>query len=209
MNVQLIEMSEEAAGIKFLECEVYLEKHTSEQIAAARKGYEQQMLGRPLLNLSDVMRDCPLGDDSLPKLAVARADRFQVELSVPKATKTGPVRFMSYAKNTGWSSSMAISPTLTKHFLMPQIPERDDYMRLERYALVPMIPAEVRNEPHVSATLKKYHILWEVEEWSETPHGVIPDRDPLLLEHLLGDLYVVQGAWDLTDLERAIMSNES
>jgi hypothetical protein len=34
----------------------------------------------------------------------------------------------------------------------------------------------------------------------------MPDRDPYLLRHVGGALYAVLAAWDLTDLERAIMS---
>ncbi len=165
------------------------------------------MLGKPLINLSEVFANCPLDENDLPKLAVARADRFQVMMQIPNNPKNIQVQFIALGENVETSSQLWSSPTLCKLFSMPQIPEKTEgHFSLDRYSLIPMVPADVRNQPHVSATLNKYHTLWEVDNWSEAHHGLIPDRDPLLLEHLLGDLYVVQAAWELTELERAIMS---
>lgn len=69
-------------------------------------------------------------------------------------------------------------------------------------SLVPMVPADVRP----SGNLKYYFVLWEVEQWSDTSLTAVPDRDPYLLQHLAGDLYIVVAEWDLTELERAIMT---
>lgn len=56
---------------------------------------------------------------------------------------------------------------------------------------------------------RDFFILWEVENWSDRPLTAVPDRDPLLLKHISGDLYTVEAAWDLTDLEQAIMARRS
>lgn len=49
-------------------------------------------------------------------------------------------------------------------------------------ALVPMIPAEARDESGVTASRDREHfILWEVEEWSDRPLTADPPRDPFLL----------------------------
>jgi hypothetical protein len=40
-----------------------------------------------------------------------------------------------------------------------------------------------------------------VEEWTR-----VPPRDPALLRHIRGDLWVVLAVWDLTDLERLVLS---
>jgi hypothetical protein len=42
-------------------------------------------------------------------------------------------------------------------------------------------------------------ILWEAE-WQHVP------SDPLLLRHITGPLYAVLASWDLTELERAVLS---
>ena len=78
----------------------------------------------------------------------------------------------------------------------------DGKLRNRGYALVPLVPADVRP----SGQLRNYFILWEVEQWSDRRIGAKPDIDPYLLRHLAGDLYVVEAEWDLTELERAIMS---
>jgi hypothetical protein len=66
-------------------------------------------------------------------------------------------------------------------------------------AIVPTIPPPFR-PPH---KLSGYHLLFEAE-WSQ---GMpLAPGDPALLKHLAGDLYAVLAVWDLTPLERAVLS---
>jgi hypothetical protein len=74
---------------------------------------------------------------------------------------------------------------------------------VEGFALVPMIPADVRP---AEGREKDWFVLWEVERWSNEPLLAAPDRDPFLLRHVGGDLYAVLAEWNLTDLERAVMA---
>lgn len=76
------------------------------------------------------------------------------------------------------------------------------------YALVPMVPADAREEAG-NPQLSKCWILWEVERWADKRIGAVPDRDPFLLKHVGGELYAILAAWDLTDLERAVMAGRS
>jgi hypothetical protein len=65
-------------------------------------------------------------------------------------------------------------------------------------ARVPIVPP--RFIPNGS--MKGYYILWEVDHWDEiTP----PKRDPMLLKRINANAFVVIAAWDLTDVERAIL----
>ncbi len=48
-------------------------------------------------------------------------------------------------------------------------------------------------------------ILWEVKRWSSQRITAEPDRDPLLLRQIGGDLYAIMAQWDLTELERLVM----
>jgi hypothetical protein len=61
--------------------------------------------------------------------------------------------------------------------------------------LVPIIPAPIRP----TRRLDQYHILWEAD-WQAAP------TDPILLQKLTGNLFVILAAWDLTELERAVLS---
>lgn len=63
-------------------------------------------------------------------------------------------------------------------------------------ATVPIIPVHLRPK----RGLQNYHILWEAE-WDRTYPS-----DPYLLRRFGGDAWLVVAAWDLTEVERAVMS---
>lgn len=64
------------------------------------------------------------------------------------------------------------------------------------HAPVPPVPAEYRPEDS-----RDYFILWE-QEWAEK---ILLPRDPALLQHIVGDLYLVHHVWDLSPLEAAAL----
>jgi hypothetical protein len=66
----------------------------------------------------------------------------------------------------------------------------------EGEAIVPLIPIHLRPK----RGLQNYHILWEAEWAKRYP------VDPYLLRRFGGDAWIVVAAWDLTDVERAVMS---
>jgi hypothetical protein len=63
-------------------------------------------------------------------------------------------------------------------------------------AIVPIVPVHLRPK----RGLANYHILWEAE-WTK-----LYPADPYLLRRIGGDAWLVVAAWDLTDVERAVMS---
>jgi hypothetical protein len=67
--------------------------------------------------------------------------------------------------------------------------------------IVPLVPPRHRLHPR---RMRRCHILWEVEEWT-----MAPPRDPALLRHLRGDLWSVLSVWDLTDLERMVLTQRA
>lgn len=71
-------------------------------------------------------------------------------------------------------------------------------------AMVPIVPPKHR--PGNATTLASYLILWDVDrwEWSALPQ---PPGDPALLSHVGGDIYAVLATWDLTELERLVLSD--
>lgn len=64
-------------------------------------------------------------------------------------------------------------------------------------AVVPLIPLHLRPK----RGLQNYHILWEAEWTKSYP------VDPYLLRRFGGDAWLVVAAWELTDIERAVMSS--
>lgn len=65
----------------------------------------------------------------------------------------------------------------------------------EAEATVPLIPVHLRPQ----RGLQNYHLLWEAEWTKRYP------VDPYLLRRFGGDAWLVVAAWDLTDVERAVM----
>lgn len=61
---------------------------------------------------------------------------------------------------------------------------------------VPPIPAQHRPE-----NLENHYIVWE-QNWGEK---ILAPKDPALLEHVVGDVYMVHAVWDLTELEAAAL----
>lgn len=68
-------------------------------------------------------------------------------------------------------------------------------------AMVPIVPPKHRPGRGMGDRL----VLFEVADWTwatlPTPPG-----DPALLRHVGGDLYAVEATWDLTELERLVLS---
>lgn len=64
-------------------------------------------------------------------------------------------------------------------------------------AIVPIIPVHLRPKRGI----QNYHVLWEAEWTKRYP------VDPYLLRRFGGDAWLVVAAWDLTDVERAVMSS--
>lgn len=64
--------------------------------------------------------------------------------------------------------------------------------------IVPLVPP--RHRPK-NSRIRNFHILWEVDEWT-----MVPPKDPALLRHIRGDLWSVQAIWDLSELERLVLT---
>lgn len=70
-------------------------------------------------------------------------------------------------------------------------------------AMVPIVPPKHR--PAGASTLGSYLVLWEVDDWVWTKIPQ-PPGDPALLRRLGGDIYAVLATWDLTELEKLVLS---
>lgn len=81
----------------------------------------------------------------------------------------------------------------------PDLPNPYNRTRDEYRAIVPLIPPGLRPV----GDLKNYHVVFEAD-WAKVAPPA--PRDPALLKHIGGDLYAVLAVWDLTDLERAVLS---
>ena len=186
MNVQTIEMEPDAAREKLKAYRARKHKDAEAEYAAAITLLEHVERGHQILNVGDVIAMAPRDDKGRPMLAIARADRKEVEFK----RYSWPPRYIFDC------SQQRQTESLTKVFNRPDLPNAQ-----QGYATVPMVPADVRP---ATGQLKDWHILFEVDQWHDRPF-VDPPVDPLLLKHIQGDFYQILAQWDLTELERAAM----
>ncbi|HEY7620309.1 MAG TPA: hypothetical protein VH834_11080 [Solirubrobacteraceae bacterium] len=68
-------------------------------------------------------------------------------------------------------------------------------------AMVPIVPPRHRPPRGLGDRL----VLWEADDWTWSTVPA-PPGDPALLRHVGGDLYAVEATWELTELERLVLS---
>jgi hypothetical protein len=147
---------------------------------AIRKG---QMVVRAL----ESIRVAGLNAEGLPKLAIVRADAEKCSLYL---NSHGGARFGA----NGWQPDR----NRRCYIDMPAGTFPDTSKRHRHWqAMVPIVPIHMRPK----RGLANYHILFEAE-WSK----VVP-KDPMLLRRVgQSDLWLVLAAWDLTEVERAVLA---
>ena len=165
-------------------------RHWSEPIdQEIARTYRAIAQGRVVVKaLSSIIR-AGVNSDGYPKLAICRADAERCYLSY-------------YGRG---AARMASKPWVqdreTRCFIdfpegtFPRPPETGRWARRE--AIVPLVPIDLRPK----RGLANYHILWEAI-WQN-----VPPVDPLLLRRVgPGDLWIVVAAWDLTEVEQAVLA---
>ena len=195
MEVAQITMDPEAAKASLEKYRARLRRGADEEYSAAAVALEHLAAGQPLLDIGQVFLNVDLDEKGRPLLAIARADRTQVYFS-----RDGRDAGVFHAGER-WAARGG--PTLRPRFALPALPEGIETWNGDGWSLVPMIPPDCHPG---KSKLRHRFVLWEVEGWADKPIEAEPDRDPFLLEHVHGDLYAIEAAWDLTDLERAIMA---
>jgi hypothetical protein len=206
MNVSIFKMDNVEAEKKLLAYRTQLKKRANSEYELAVKAYEMVAKGQAILNIVDAFQQTGLGEDLRPKIAIARADKKEVQVHVSSSNRR--LSFITHARGL-WASGYEGDLFVNVPFMFTS--EQDQIIRnrygINGFALVPMIPADVR--ANVKGSDEDYMILWEVEKWADRSLTSPAPRDPYLLKHIAGELYAVVAEWDLTDLERAIMSGRN
>ena len=199
MDVELIEMPKAEARARLKSYRTALHRRADAEYEAAAAGYAELAKGRALINVADALRQAPRDEKQRPMLAIARADRKQVQFKWRRYDGAGifDTSLVGYRSGSG----------MEMRFDLGEFPF-DDHSSISGYSLVPMVPAQAKAEAG-NPQMRKCFILWEVEAWADRSIRAVPDRDPFLLRHIGGDLYSVLAAWDLTELERAVMSRRN
>jgi hypothetical protein len=201
MNVETITMDPNEARERLKAYRTSLHRSADAEYEAAAAGYQALAEGTPIIQYERALRDAPRDEKGRPMLAIARADRRQVRVNRPFSWGVPRAEFDCTA---GFDRSVTEGSLL--RITVPTEQHRD--LRTG-FALVPMVPPHALSAAGGRSKLSEHLILWEVEEWSDTPIGAVPDRDPYLLRPIHGDLCAVVAEWDLTDLERAVMADRA
>lgn len=197
MDLATIEMPKEEAKAAYDDYVEALRHRHSEEDAAIAEGYKALAAGKQLISLPQVIGAAGVDDALLPRLAIAPATAAWVWT---RRSREGAVSFSVTQQPRANSRHVIRLPGGT----LPAADDRDWYARdgywkLGRYchrAMVPIVPPRLRP----TRALTTYHVLFEAE-WD-----LQPPVDPALLKHIGGDLWVVLGTWDLTELERSVLS---
>lgn len=155
--------------------------------AEIQRAYQLISQGRVVIQAIESIKRAGLDDDAMPKLAIARADQTKCHLEL---WGDGSARF----EPDRWGRG---GRTMTFNMPADFFPRRPAGARGAGDAMVPIVPIHLRPK----RGLANYSILWEAV-WQR-----VPPRDPYLLRRIgRADLWLVVAAWDLTEVERAVMA---
>lgn len=153
--------------------------------------YYQIARGKVVIKALESIVNAGLGEDTLPKLAIVRADAKECYLRTYMQGSASMCDMVSPRANAA-SDRLFSFPQGS----FPGIGEK--VHRWTHAAIVPLIPPDLRPR----RGLQNYHILFEAEWTRKIP------IDPLLLRRIgKGDTWLVCGAWELTEVERAVLQS--
>lgn len=154
--------------------------------------------GHPLIMLSECIRAGGTFEDGLPRLAVVRCGATTVRVDAEWSTRD--LVYTSDPDPRPWRDSRHNRRALVNErtVRVRDVVDPDRRPRSGGTTVVPLIPP--RHRPN-RRRAHLFHLLWEVDSWTPAP-----PVDPALIHHIRGDLWAVLATWDLTELERAVLS---
>lgn len=176
----------------------YTRKMAGERTAEDRAiaaGYRAASRGLPVISLPRTIGAGGFFENGLPKMAVAPATATMCYVRWDSWHRADLV----YADRDDWNVNRGAM--VGAHSVRVTVPGDDRPAGRANQGgstIVPLIPPEHRPNPR---RLRHCHILWEVEEWTR-----VAPVDPALLRHIRGDLWAVQAVWELTELERYVLT---
>lgn len=189
MKVQLLHEHEYAAREKWKEYTQAFKRTKDPVYADMKKVYHAIKKGAAIVDVPASIIAAGVRPNGQPFLAIAPANKQTCFLEISREGHAvySPFQF----GKRRWSGLPLKGEVEIKNCF----PSMGQWQRLK--APVPMIPPRLRPlNLH-----DDYYILWEVDSWT-----VMPSRDPYLLRRITTNLFAVVAAWDLTDVELAVMA---
>lgn len=165
----------------------HYEAPVDEQI---RRAYWLISKGRTVIKALDSIKAAGLDANNRPKLAISRANANKCLCEV---SSDGHAEFRWFT-----STSTRPWPHHAQKLVMRDAFPAGNRRWVRAEAIIPTVPLHLRPK----RALANYHILWEAE-WSN-----VVARDPFLLRRIgKTDLWLVCAAWDLTEIEQAVLQS--
>jgi len=189
MKIELLKEHEYAAREKWKEYTAAFKKTRDPLYNDMKKVYHAIKKGAAVIDVSAAIKSAGVRDNGYPWLAIAPANKKIVHL---RYRNDGSVFYSPYSHwGKRWNGNLSKGEIEIAN-CFPAIKQTVDLK-----APIPIIPPRLR-----PATLHDdYYILWEVDSWT-----VVPSKDPYLLRRITVNLFAVVAAWDLTDIEIAVMA---
>lgn len=188
MNLTTLEITSEEATAGLAEYTERLRSERTREDEAIAMAYRAAKRGHKIIMLPEVIRAGGFFDSGHPRLAIMRADALACWVR-------SDGRSLIYGDEEWCRNNGAL---VGEHSVRVRSVRDETKWMDRRGTVVPSIPP--RHRPRRNR-LHLFHILWEVEAWDLTPPS-----DPALVRHLRGDAWSVIATWDLTELERAVLS---
>jgi hypothetical protein len=193
VNLETLDIPEAEAREKLAEYEGVLRTERTAEDEAIAMGYRAAARGLPIIRLSETIAAGGYFEEGTPKIAVVRADATECFARWDGSD-------LVFADHDDWRANRgALVGARTVRVAVASPPSlRPTAYWKAASTIVPIIPP--RHRPRLRR-LRHCHVLWEVMSWTR-----VPPKDPALLRHIRGDLWSVLAVWDLTDLERYVLS---
>lgn len=196
MNLATLEITPDEAKATLVEYEKQLATERTIEDEAIMMGYRAAARGLPVISLRRCFETAGVFESNgMPKLAIVRSDARECFCHY----SFDPQRLVFTDSRLGENRGALVGAhSVTVPLDEAQWDARPKSTWRRASTIVPTIPPRFRPSKRRMA---KRHILWEVESWTrEVP------KDPALLRHIRGDLWAVLAVWDLTELERLVLS---
>ena len=206
MELSTISMPAEEAWQKAHEYLALPDNELTPEDRITLTGYLALAEGKPVIDIRQTLRAGGLDEDGCPRLAYGRADWQWCNLATRDTQRWNPTLKVHERRITGTAQVIFQQGQWPHHaaetfrFQWPLSSEHG--LRTtngSRRSQVPPIPPQHRPKQW---RLRQFWVLWEVEEWEESP---APPGDPALIRPLGHGLGLVEATWDLSDLERAVL----
>jgi hypothetical protein len=189
MNIAAIDIPAGEAAERLAEYTAQLASERTAEDAAIAAGYRAAARGHQVFRLSQAVMAGGWCERGLPRIAVARADATVCHVRWDGTD-------LVYSETGHWDANRGALVGQRSLRVSPGRPA--PLLRPHGFTMVPPVPPRHRPRPQ---RLHGFHVLWEVTEWE-----MVPPTDPALIRWIGGDLWSLHATWDLTDLERAVLS---